>query len=43
MWPLAVLMGNQIKGFFYKEMHGCLGRPKKSGRTNKMTVLPRWP
>ena len=38
VWPLAVLTG-----FFYKEMYGRFARPKKTGRNNKVTVLPRWP
>ena len=43
MWPLAVLTGDRITGFFfYKEMYGRLAGPKKSGRNNKVTVLPRW-
>ena len=29
--------------FFYKNMYGRFaGRPKKDGRFNEMTVLPRW-
>ena len=32
MWPLAVLTGDRINGFFYKE---------KSGRNDKVTVLQR--
>ena len=28
---------------FYKKMYGRFaGRPKKGGRNNEMTVLPRW-
>ena len=29
MWPLAVLMGDCINGFFYKEMYGRFAGPKK--------------
>ena len=32
MWPLAVLMGHRIYGFFPKEMCGRFAGPKKSGR-----------
>ena len=46
MWPLAVLTGDRIKGFFYKEMYGRFAGPKlKTGRNNDVTVLyvSRWP
>ena len=29
MWPLAVLTGDCINGFFYKEMYGRFAGPKK--------------
>ena len=42
---LAVLTGDRINEvfFFYKKMYGRFAGPKKSGRYNKVTVLPRWP
>ena len=43
MWPLAVLTGDRINGFFYKEMYGCFAAPKKTGRNNEVIVLSRWP
>ena len=40
MWPLAVLTGDHINGFFFhKEMYGRFFGPKKTGRTNEVTVL----
>ena len=43
MWPLAVVMGDPaFTVFFYKEMYGCFAGPKKSGRNNEVSVLPRW-
>ena len=30
MWPLAVLTGDRINGFFYKEMYGRFAGPKKN-------------
>ena len=29
MWPLVVLMGDCINGFFYKEMYGRFAGPEK--------------
>ena len=38
-WLLAILTGDRInEGFFYKKMYGLLASPKKSGRSNKLTV-----
>ena len=30
MWPLAVLTGDRIYGFFYKEMYGRFAGPEKN-------------
>ena len=38
MWPLAVLTGDSINGYFYKEMYGPFAGPKKTGRYNEVTV-----
>ena len=37
MWPLAVLTGDRINGFFflYKKMHGRFAGPKKAGSNNE--------
>ena len=44
IWPLTVLTGDRICGFFYKKMYGRFaGQKKKSSRNDKVTVLPRWP
>ena len=43
MWPWAVLTGDRINGFFYKEMYGRFAGPNKSDRNNEVTVLSRWP
>ena len=44
MWPLAVLTGDRInEGFLYKKLYGPFAGPKKIGRNNEVTVLPRWP
>ena len=29
--------------FFFKKMYGRFAGPKKRGRNNEVTVLPRWP
>ena len=42
MWRLAVLTGDRINGFFFKENYGRFAGPKKSGRNNKVTILTRW-
>ena len=39
MWPLAVLTGDRINGFFFKSekvWRGRLAGPKKSGRNNEV-------
>ena len=36
MWSLAVLTGDRINGFFYKEMYGRFAGPKK-----KLAVIKR--
>ena len=38
MWPLAVLTGDSINGYFYQEMYGRFAGPKKTGRYNEVTV-----
>ena len=38
VWPLAVLTG-----FFIRKCMAVLPGRKKTGRNNKVTVLPRWP
>ena len=44
MWPLAVLTGDRINGFFYKEMYERFAGPKKkTSRDKEVTVLSRWP
>ena len=43
MCLLATLTGDRINRFFYKEMYGRFAGPKKSGRNNEVTLLPRWP
>ena len=43
MRPLAILTGDRINGFFYKEMYGRFAGPKNSGRKNEVTGFPRWP
>ena len=43
MWPEAILTGEPINGFFFKEMYGCFARPKKTGSNNEATILTRWP
>ena len=44
IWPLTVLTGDRLCGFFYKKMYGRFaGQKKKSSSNGKVTVLPRWP
>lgn len=41
---LAVLRGDHIsKGFFTRKIMSGWAAKKKSGRNDKVTVLPRWP
>ena len=38
IWPLTVLTGDRICGFFYKKMYGRFaGQKKKSSRNDKVT------
>ena len=40
MWPLAVLTGDRINGFFIRKcMYRRFAGLKKSGRDNEMTLL----
>ena len=45
MWPLTVLTGDRInEGFFiYIRKRMAVLPGQKSGRSNEVTVLPRWP
>ena len=39
IWPLTVLTGDRICGFFYKKMYGRFaGQKKKSSRNDKVAV-----
>ena len=38
MWPLAVLTGWPLTGFYYKKMYGHFAGTKKSGRINEVAV-----
>ena len=41
LWPWSWVT-RHLRVFFYKEMYGCFAGPKKSGRNNEVSVLPRW-
>ena len=43
MLPEAILTGDPINGFFFKETYGRFAMLKKTGRNNKATILTRWP
>ena len=43
MWRLAVFTGDLINAGFLQEIeYGPFAGPKKIGRNNEVTVLPRW-